>query len=250
MDGLIFIIALGAIVAGFVQGLSGFAFSLVAMSFWAWTVEPRLAVVLAVFGGLCGQLIAAFSVRRGYDLKLLLPFIAGGLLGIPAGMLILPMLDVHLFKSILGALLILWCPVMLFGRHLPRITFGGRIADALAGMMGGICGGIGGFAGAIPTLWCALRGMDKDTQRNITQNFNLAILSVTTAAYAATGAVKADMLPMLALVGAAATIPAFFGARLYIGISEATFRTIVLTLLTAAGFALLSSSVPHLFSRL
>ena len=35
MDGPVFFhIALGAIVAGFVQGLSGFAFSLVAISFW------------------------------------------------------------------------------------------------------------------------------------------------------------------------------------------------------------------------
>lgn len=50
MDGPIFVIALGAIAAGFVQGLSGFAFSLVAMSFWAWSVEPTLAAVLAVFG--------------------------------------------------------------------------------------------------------------------------------------------------------------------------------------------------------
>ena len=57
MDGPIFVIALGAIAAGFVQGLSGFAFSLVAMSFWAWSVEPTLAAVLAVFGGLSGQIL-------------------------------------------------------------------------------------------------------------------------------------------------------------------------------------------------
>ena len=77
MDGPVFFIALGAIVAGFVQGLSGFAFSLVAISFWAWTVEPKLAAALAVFGGLSGQIIAALTVRRGFDLRLLLPSPAG-----------------------------------------------------------------------------------------------------------------------------------------------------------------------------
>ena len=82
MDGPVFFIALGAIVAGFVQGLSGFAFSLVAISFWAWTVEPKLAAALAVFGGLSGQIIAALSVRRGFDLRLLLPFLIGGIAGI------------------------------------------------------------------------------------------------------------------------------------------------------------------------
>ena len=51
---LYLVVALGAAVAGFVQGLSGFAFGLVAMSFWAWTVEPQLAALLAVFGALTG----------------------------------------------------------------------------------------------------------------------------------------------------------------------------------------------------
>ena len=36
------VVALGAGVAGFVQGLSGFAFGMVAMSFWAWVLEPQL----------------------------------------------------------------------------------------------------------------------------------------------------------------------------------------------------------------
>ncbi len=35
MHSIYFVVALGAVVAGFVQGLSGFAFGLVAMSFWA-----------------------------------------------------------------------------------------------------------------------------------------------------------------------------------------------------------------------
>jgi hypothetical protein len=42
-------------VAGFVQGLSGFAFGMVAMSFWAWVLEPQLAAVLSVFGSLTGR---------------------------------------------------------------------------------------------------------------------------------------------------------------------------------------------------
>ena len=48
------IIIIGAAVAGFVQGLSGFAFRLVAMSFWAWTIDPHLAVAMTVFGGVAG----------------------------------------------------------------------------------------------------------------------------------------------------------------------------------------------------
>jgi uncharacterized membrane protein YfcA len=245
VDGPVGLIVLGAVVAGFVQGLSGFAFALVAMSFWAWSVDPRLAAVLAVFGGLTGQIAAAITVRRGFDAKTLTPFLIGGGIGIPAGLVVLPLLDVQMFKIVLGTLLVVWCPFMLFARTLPPVRIGGRIADGVAGAVGGICSGLGGFAGAAPTLWCTLRGMPKDTQRSVVQNFNLAVLAVTMAGYVATGTVTRDMLPYMAIVAPAMLIPALLGARVYIGISEAHFRNVVLALLTASGLALLISALPR-----
>jgi len=239
-------VAVGAVAAGFVQGLSGFGFSLVAMSIWAWTLEPRLAAVLAVFGGLTGQVIAAVSVRRGFDARTLLPFVAGGLVGIPIGVAVLPLLDVHLFKTVLGVLLAVWCPIMLLSRHLPAVTFGGRAANGVVGLIGGAMGGIGGFSGVVPTLWCALRRYERDMQRSIIQNFNLSMLAVTMAAYLVSGTVTPDMLPMFAVVAPAMLIPAVLGGRLYLGISETVFRRIVLTLLTLSGLAMLASAVPQL----
>jgi uncharacterized membrane protein YfcA len=78
MESLWMVVALGAGVAGFVQGLSGFAFGMVAMSLWAWVLPPQLAAVLVVWGALLGQLLAAFTVRRGWSWALLLPFVLGG----------------------------------------------------------------------------------------------------------------------------------------------------------------------------
>ena len=43
---LTLIVVVGAALAGFVQGLSGFGFGLTAMSLWAWTLEPQLAALL------------------------------------------------------------------------------------------------------------------------------------------------------------------------------------------------------------
>ncbi|CUI92975.1 sulfite exporter TauE/SafE family protein [Achromobacter xylosoxidans] len=241
----VWIVALGAAVAGFVQGLSGFAFGMVAMSFWAWVLDPRLAAALAVFGALTGQLLAVFSVRRGFNWPLLWPFLLGGLAGIPLGVLILPHLDMDWFKAVLGALLALWCPVMLMAQRLPRIG-GNRWGDGAVGLVGGVMGGIGGFAGSVPTLWCTLRGFGKDTQRAVIQNFNLSMLAVTMATYLATGIVTRDMAPMFAVVAPAMLIPTLLGTRLYIGISEVAFRRLVLGLLTCSGLTLLASSVPRL----
>jgi uncharacterized membrane protein YfcA len=245
VDSLYLVVALGAALAGFVQGLSGFAFAMVAMAVWAWALPPPLAAVLAVFGGLSGQVVAAVTVRRGFDVRLLLPFLAGGLVGIPLGVGLLPRLDVDLFRLVLGGLLALICPVMLMSHQLPRLG-GGRMGDALAGLGGGLLSGIGGFSGAIPTLWCTLRGLPKDSQRAVIQNFNLAMLAVTFATYVGTGVVTVAMLPLFGIVLAVMLVPVLLGARLYIGISEPTFRRIVLGLLTLSGFAMLGAALPRL----
>jgi hypothetical protein len=44
-------------------------------------------------------------------------------------------------------------------------------------------------------------------------------------------------------------VPALFGARVYLGISELTFRKVVLGLLAASGLGLLASSLPVLLAR-
>ena len=218
------------------------------MALWAWTLEPKLAAALAVFGALVGQLLAALTVRRGWDFRAVLPFLAGGLAGLPLGLYLLPRLDVPMFKAVLGLMLVVVCPLMFFASRLPRVQ-GGPAGDALAGAAGGVMGGLGGFTGVVPTLWCTVRGFDKDRQRGIIQNFNLAMQVVTFTSYLATGIIEPRMLPLLAVVAPAVIIPVLLGARLYLGISDLGFRKLVLGLLTASGVALLVSSVPVLLAR-
>ena len=61
-----------------------------------------------------------------------------------------------------------------------------------------------------------------------------------------TGVITTATLPMLAIVLPAMLIPTLLGTRLYIGISDAAFRRIVLGLLTASGIAMLAAALPRL----
>ena len=250
MSGELLLLVVGAAVAGLVQGVAGFAFSMVAMSFWVWAIEPRVAAAMAVFGSLAGQVLAALTVRRPLVASTLLPFLAGGAIGIPLGVLALPHFDAALFKLAIGAILVVCCPAMLLAGIGPRITAGGRIADALAGALGGVMGGLGGFTGVAPSLWCTLRGYDKDLQRSVIQNFNLAMLSMTMASYVLAGAITPDMLPKFALVLAALVVPSFLGARIYLGISALGFRRVVLGVLFVAGMLMIAASLPAVIARL
>ena len=102
------IVVAGAALAGFVQGLSGFAFSMVAMSVWAWALAPQVAAPLAVFGALLGQLASLFSVRSGFELRKIAPLVVGGVLGVPIGVFILHNVDPLRFKLAIGVFLTIY----------------------------------------------------------------------------------------------------------------------------------------------
>ncbi len=228
------------------QGLSGFAFGLVAMAVWAWALDPVLAGPLVVFGSLVGQLLSAGSIRRGFDPRRVLPFVAGGVLGVPLGVALLRHIDPLAFKLAVGVLLVVWCPAMLLARDLPRVAGGGRFADAGAGMLGGVMGGLGGLTGPAPTLWATLRGWDRDAQRAVFQVFNLAMHGLTMAAYLATGIVSAEAARLCLVVAPAMLVPTLAGARLYRRFSDAAFRRVVLGLLAASGAVLVATTLPDL----
>jgi len=239
----IWILGFGAAIAGLVQGIAGFAFAMVAMSIWVWGVNPQLAVVMAVFGGWMGQVIAAIRIRRGWDAAVLWTFVFGSAVGIPIGTRLLPFLDPNRFKLVVGSMLFLGCLAMLATSKLPSVKRGGRMADAAVGLLGGVMAPLSGFSGLAPALWCSLRGYTKDDHRTLLQNFNLIVLSATLASNVWTGRMRAQNLPQMAVVAGALVLPTLWGSKIYFGLSGPAFRKGVLWILVFAGAGMLASAL-------
>src|SRR5271167_5029155 len=232
----------GAALAGFVQGLSGFAFSLVAMGVWAWALPPQIAAPLAVFGALLGQVASLASVRAGFDLKRIAPLVLAGALGVPVGVFLLHNADPRHFKLFIGILLTLYSLFGLLVRDPPRIEAGGSGLDAFAGLLGGVLGGLGGMSGTVPAIWTQLRGWKRDLRRATMQVYNIAMHVTTLTVYSRTGTLDATTLKLFAVVAPAMLIPSYFGTRLYGRFSEKTFARVIFVLLLASGAALLVSA--------
>lgn len=243
MSWLIFI--LGAIVAGFIQGLTGFAFALVAMSFWVWVLEPQLAAPLVIFASLWSHIISISSEKKSlhFNKTLILPYLLAGLIGVPIGTWLLDQINPIAFKMILGLFLVIWSPLMLFQPKFSIIENSGKIADSCIGFMGGILGGLGGFSGSVPSAWVMLKNISKDQQRYIMRHFNFAIQVFTLLAYLWQGNIKLIHIPYMAVLLISVSIPAIFGAKLFYKISERQFKHTVLSLLFASGCFLLITSI-------
>ena len=243
MDAALLIVLAGAATAGFAQGVSGFAFSLVALSIWAWAIEPQLAAQMAVFGALAGQLVALPWVWRGFELRKLLPLVIGGLAGVPLGTVLLQWLDPALFRFGLGVFLLVYCPLMLLLPADFSWRHGGRIADSASGFAGGVLGGLAGISGPVPRLWTTLRGWDKDTQRGVLQAFNIAMHMATLSAYTLAGSITGETLVMFAWITPALAAPAILGVLLFRRLATRTFRRLILLLLLVSGLTLVWGSV-------
>ena len=201
MTWLIFI--LGAMVAGFVQGLTGFAFALIAMSFWVWILAPQLAAPLVVFASVWSHLISLTSEST--------------------------------FKLVLGIFLILWCPLMLLNPQIHFIQNSGKYADSSIGFLGGVLGGLGGFCGSLPSAWVMLKNLPKEQQRSIFRHFNFAIQLFTLLTYLLRGNLNLQHLPYMGILLLSVSLPAMLGAQLFYKISERQFKHTVLGLLFSSG---------------
>jgi uncharacterized membrane protein YfcA len=242
------LVAAGAALAGFVQGLSGFAFSLVALGVWAWALPPQVAAPLAVFGALLGQCVSFATLRKGYDFARIAPLVLGGLCGVPIGVFILRNTDPLRFKLAIGVLLCLYGLYGLLTSAPRTIRWGGRGADAFAGLIGGVLGGLGGMSGTAPAVWTQLRGWTRDLRRATMQVYNTSMHIMTLTVYARVGTLDAATLRLFMLAAPAMLIPAFLGTRLYGRFSEKTFTRVVFALLLASGAGLLVDVSRELFA--
>jgi len=237
------VVVAGAALAGFIQGLSGFAFAMIALSVWAWALPPAVAAPLSVFGALLGQIASLASVRTGFEMKKIIPFVVGGVFGVPMGVFILHNTDPLRFKLVVGALLTFYGSYGLLTPVLPKIEWGGRSLDAFVGGIGGVLGGLGGMSGSVPAIWTQLRGWKRDLRRATMQVYNIAMHSLTLTIYARTGTLAGADFHLFVIVAPAMLIPSYFGAKLYGTFSEQTFTRIILAMLLLSGVALLFGAI-------
>ena len=243
------VVALGAALAGFVEGAAEVEFPVVAMSVWAWTLPPQLAAPLAVFGALLGAVAGLFPLRGGFDLRRVAPLAIGGVLGVPLGVFLLHNADLLRFRAAVGALLALYAIFVLAFRDSTRVKAGGIGADAFVGVIGGALGGLCALAAAPLAIWTRLRGWKRDPRRAAIRAYVIVVAVATLAAYAHTGAVDPADLRLFSIVAPAALIASFLGARLAGKGGAQAIGRIALLLTLASGVALLVGAGRALWGR-
>jgi len=197
------VLLFGALAGGFVSGLAGFGTALMALGIWLYVLTPAFAVPLVLICSVSAQLSTLPAMWRLLDFKLAVPFVLGGLAGMPIGALLVARADPQVFKLSVGVMLLVFPTALYFSRVPMTFRLGGRAADAVVGFAGGILGGLAGLSGPLPTLWASVRGWTKDQRRGVFQIFNGTVLGAALCLQVASGFVERQVfwLALLALPG-------------------------------------------------
>jgi hypothetical protein len=153
------IVTLIAIFTGaLAAGLAGFAFSAITGAVLFHLLAPIDAVPLLLACSITTQAFSISKLWRTMQWRQCFPYLLGGLAGIHIGAELLKAFNPHVFSAGFGVFLICYSLYMLVRPH-AVFRGGGRYAEIAAGFTGGITGGATAFPGAIPAIWCSVRGL-------------------------------------------------------------------------------------------
>lgn len=234
------LVLLGALLAGFTTGVAGFGTALVASGLWFHALPAAYVPPLVTLTGAAAQLVGQFTVKTTFDWPRAVPFVGGGIVGLPIGIALLASASPDALRLAIGVFLVGYA-LLQFAQNAPRSIgdAGGRMADTAVGVLGGFLGGFAGLSGPLPIVWLQMRGGSGEQQRAVYQPYNLVILSLAAVGMGLAGQITRDVLVAACICLPVTLGGAWAGAHVYGRISPAAFRRVVLGLLLVSGLVLL-----------
>ena len=223
---------------GLTSGLSGFAMGLVVSGVWLHLISPQQTALLIVLCGLVTQGTGIWRVRHAISWRAVAPYIIGGAVGIPAGIALVTTVDPSTIRFAIGVLLLAYSLYSLI-RPAFKPPKASLPANLGVGVVNGLISGLTGLGGVAVTVWCQLRGGQKDELRAIFQPVLFATFVMTTFSFAIAGAFTIETIKLYAFALPVLIAGIWSGFGLYGKLDDAAFRKVILVLLLASGVALI-----------
>ncbi len=234
-------LALAVFAGAAVSSFAGFAFSAIAGAILLHVLAPTEAVPLMMACSIMVQGANIVCLRHTLDWRGSAAFILGGIVGIPPSLYVLLHINGPAFRVGFGIFLVVYAGYMLL-RPTVRLfaDISGRFHDAAIGFAGGLVGGLTAMPGALPTIWCDLRGLPKERQRGLVQPFIAAMQIAALAVLLSRRDISLGFLQDFVVGLPALAAGAALGLILFNRLDGALFRRAMLVTLLVAGVALVA----------
>lgn len=224
------LLALVLVLASSVQGILGFGFGMITMSFAAMIFPMQEAVPLVTGYALFVNGYLVWQLRRDIVVPGLLPILVGGLIGVPIGVASLQHVQEGALLIVLGTVMLVH---ILWSLRLsdPSALDLGRGWAVFAGLCSGAFGASLGTAGPPVVMYGTAKPWDKNQLRGTLQSFFLICCFVQMALYMKSGLLTAEILKMDLLLAPCVAVGGVVGLRLSRNLNQDGFRKVVLAAL-------------------
>ena len=152
----------------------------------------------------------------------------------PLGVALVLEANPHAIRNGLAVFMVAYGIYALAAPRLPRIAWGGRIADGVIDFLGGLCGGVAGLSGIFPAIWTQLRGWPKEIARGVYQPF-IVMSNFLTLLLIGTVALDREGVILFLVAIPAALRGSWTGWLIYGKLDERRFRQFLAGLLIVSG---------------
>ncbi len=239
-----FVIAV-LLLASMGQTVAGFGMALIAVPFLVTVLDVKDAVVVVALASQLNTALVARGVWRHVPARGVITMLVGSFLGMPLGLLVLLFAPEDALRLAVGVAAITMAAAIVLG-----LRYGGadRYGELLAGAISGVLNTSTGMNGPPVVLYLQTRRIGTDEFRAALSSFFFLSGLASLAAFAVTGVIHAGVLALGAACVPAVLAGNWLGHLLLGRLSEASFRRLVLTLVSVTALTAIASSLARIAS--
>ena len=232
-----FLISLIFLLAGFIQGVSGFGSALVAIPLLSLIIDIKSAVPLCMLNSLVITTFLSLKMRKDLDKSKILPLCISAVPGIIVGSTILKQVESSIIRLWIGLLLISYSLYSLFSKPKPR-----KLSKVWAYIAGFLSGAIGAAfsAGGPPTIiYTTLNNWKKDTIKATLSGFFLFNSYLIATVHAISGLTTMEIFTYFMISAPAVLLGTVLGSICYGKIPRQLYLKIIFAFLTMMGIMMI-----------
>lgn len=221
------------LMAGFIQGFSGFGSVLLSLPLLALFLDVKTAIPLVALMGVILTVFLLIPLWKFLEWPRIWPLLIGALPGVPVGIFFLKSLDSRLLLMFLGFILICYSLYSLLFR------VAGRDIDIrwayFSGFLAGCFGGAFSAAGPPVIVYVSIQSWRKELIKSTLQGFFLISGLMVIVGQAVTGLITHQVLTLFLYSLIPLALGTYIGHFFFGKIREETYRRVILVLLLCLG---------------
>lgn len=234
-------IAIIITLAGFLHGLTGFGFGLIALPLLSLLIPIKTIIPLTLILSIFINLTLAVQLKESIHVKTISTLLVTTIPGIPLGIYMLTQFPAETLALLVGVLMVSFTSYQLLAKPVPR-KFGTPVT-LFAGFTSGILTGATSTGGPPVIIYAAFQPWTKDQAKVTLASYFLICGVVTTIIHAFSGVITADVLYYSAVGFPALIVGMYAGTWTYKHISDHGYRRLAIILVMLLGIMMIIKNI-------